>query len=161
MSDDQKIIYKKATYYLGKREYSRKELKSKLLNKYPESTEIDFVLETVTNLDYLNEKRYCRASISRYLKKGHSPEKIKILLRNENIQVCPSLIQEVSDELGINSNQMIIKLIEKKLRTFDWTTDLSKIQKKKNSVMSFLLSKGYEYNDIVAEVTKAFEKRNN
>ena len=71
MSESQKTLYRKGIDLLSRREYSKKELKIKLLKKFPNSLEVDFVIDLLDELNYLSESRYCRAVILNLLKKGH------------------------------------------------------------------------------------------
>ena len=157
MSDFQKKIYYKAIDYLSRREHSARELKVKLQQKYDDPEEISNVITELINLDYLSEDRFRAATIRRYLKKGHSPQKIKHLLQNEQIEVSDQQIYEISIELGITNEQSINDLISKKLKNFSLIDDQTKILKKKRSVINYLLARGYEYGEISTPVEKAFK----
>ena len=146
LSENERLIFNKACDFLSRREYSINELSTKLSNKFPDQKKIlirNIVLKCEKH-GYLSEERYKEMIIKKLLKKGSSKIVISKELSLHNINVSDEEIDYFRDFLGLNQQDSIKALIEKKLRLIQ----NKESTKQRESLMRFLLSKGYCYEEI-------------
>ncbi len=67
------------------REHSRMELRRKLQSRFPDSDEIELVLDGLEGLDYLNEERFVTGYLASRKRKGYGPLRIKAELQDRGI----------------------------------------------------------------------------
>ena len=121
---DQVQLKKRALYYLGKRDYSRIELRNKILN-YSESLSISIVdLELVLNEletnDWLSDDRFAEQFVLSK-KRKFGPRKIshELKLRGVNELIINRVLGEIKDDEFFLAK----KIWEKKFNQFPITID--------------------------------------
>ena len=148
-SERQKALAK-AAKYLGKALKSTKQIKDYLHGKGYDNETINYVVEKLTEYDYLNDEKYVQA----YIKDKGSVQgihKLKYGLSQKGISA--KLIEQAFEDYKSNTDD-IKRLALKKLGTKPKTYDnLSK-------VMAFLSNKGYEYDDIKHVINELRENDN-
>ena len=136
-SEKQKALAK-AAKYLGKALKSTKQIKDYLRGKGYNTDTINYVIEKLTEYNYLNDEAYVQA----YIKDKGSVQgvhKLKYGLSQKGIS--PKLIDEAFEDYKSNTDdikRLALKKLGAKPKTYD---NLSK-------VMVFLSNKGYEYDEI-------------
>lgn len=131
-----------AFFYLGRNALTEHQLREKLQRKEYSPEIIDKTLEYMLELGYINDRDYAE----RYTKdavnfKKHGMMRIKLDLRRKGID--PDLIDEVLEELEIDTTDALNHLIEKKSAGLDL-----KDRKHKARLVNFLLRRGYKYDEI-------------
>lgn len=138
---------------LSKREYSEKELKQKIYNKFSKYIEkesynelnevIDKQITFFKEKNYLSNERFAESKVRSLINKKTGPKKIKQELKMKGIE--DSLIEKFMEENTQTINEQIAELKEK----YSEITD----QKEKQKIYRRLLYKGYTY-DQISEIFK-------
>ena len=141
--------YNIALRYLSLREYSEKELLTKIIKKQSFDGEVlSEVVKKLREQNYLSEERYIRQKAKLLKIKGYSDSYIITYLGRENVQTNKEVIQSL--ELS-NSEESLSLLIQKKLRG----KSLESIPtNKKNTLIRFLASKGYTFEEIMTALKR-------
>ena len=135
----------KAFSLLGFKQYSTKQLRDKLLEKYDENT-ADCVIRRIEELGYLNDRQYAEALVNGVITaKNMSPKAARNYLYSKGIS------KEITDELMENysGNEIedIRELLERKYRRYD----LSDPDQRKK-VTASLFRKGFRLSDIAEAI---------
>ena len=139
-----KQAYSNAIAYLARREYSRKELKQRLLQKEYSYSLVEAVLEKLTQNGYQSDERFTEMFIRSKVSGGDGPFKIKMALREKGI--CESLALVVLDAQNIDWREQAKKLKEKRFGLgCESHAELAK-------QIRYLKNKGYYQDDIQAVV---------
>ena len=154
LTTDQKIIFNKGVSLLNRREHSIKELTTKLKTKFPEIPQeiIDKAIGKLVSADFLNEDRYKKMIVRKHLKKGDSFSYIKNVLSQQNIELSREDIDEERESLNISVEDSLSNLVRKKLQSIKSSEDLTKIKKKRESAIRYLLNKGHSYPEIKSAI---------
>ena len=104
-----KSAYNKALSYLTRREYSRRELELKLLDKGFVDVEIDEALTQLIDENYLSDERFAEAFVKSRANRGYGPVKIRL---------------ELSERAVAND------LIEANIESMDWMVCACRVQNK-------------------------------
>lgn len=118
-------------FLLSKRDYSQKELYTKLLSKYREKEIINSVVEKFVEMNYINDYDYAQSYINSH---NYSKKKMEFMLLQKGINL--SVIREILSECNSQELEEIRKQWEK-LGNRD----------KEKKILS-LMRKGFEYRDI-------------
>ena len=156
MQELNKKAYNYAIFLLSRRDYSIYKMKKKLQEKkYPDDV-ANSTIELLIEQNYLREEEYKRQRIKQLILKGYANgyiiqklEQEKLFCEKEDLDAIRSQRHEMSTE------QIIISLIEKKLRTNEIPQDKRAQKKLQDKVLRFLLSKGFHYSDVKAPVERA------
>jgi SOS response regulatory protein OraA/RecX len=136
--------YVKALDLLARRNYSKLKLNNKLREKGFDPTEIKDAIEKLEELNYIREDYYKRSQIINLMRKGNSVKFIKFSLKKEDqIEAQSNDILEVFAEFDLTEEDLIKKLIEKKI-TAEIKKNHDKI-KSKNKILKFLQNKGHDW----------------
>ncbi|AQX83641.1 RecX family transcriptional regulator [Elizabethkingia bruuniana] len=110
----------------------------------------DEILLYLINENYLNEERFTRSYIrGKFYIKHWGKQKIKLQLKMKGIS--EKLIQNCMDEIYEDDYTKQIQIFaEKLLPTYKGLNDFQK----KNKLIRFLVTKGYEYELIIENITK-------
>lgn len=135
-------IYKYAIRLLAPRDYSRHKLKEKLLSREFDFDQIDLVLDTLEEKEYLNEERYTKSKIRGYIFRKKGPEYIKQKLKVEKIENISAYIDDVVRENEINWQAMVSEVVEKETKNKELTYQL------RNKVFRKLVSRGFSFEII-------------
>lgn len=156
MQELNKKAYNYAIFLLSRRDYSIYKMKKKLQEKkYPDDV-ANSTIELLLEQNYLREEEYKRQRIKQLILKGYADgyiiqklEQEKLFCEKEDLDAIRSQRHEMSTE------QIIISLIEKKLRTNEIPQDKWAQKKLQDKILRFLLSKGFHYSDVKAPVERA------
>ena len=136
--------YIKALDLLARRSYSRLKLNNKLQEKGFDPLEIKDAIEKLEELNYIREDYYKRSKIINLMRKGNSVKFIKFFLKKEDhIETQSSDILDIFAEFDLTEEDLIKKLIEKKI-TAGIKKNHDKI-KTKNNILKFLQNKGHDW----------------
>ena len=159
MEEEVKDNRKKALEYsirlLGLRDYSVFKMKKKLSERKYTYEEIDYVIDKLHSYNYLREDEYKRMRIKQLLVKGFANNYIIRKIAQEELEVSGSDIDQIREEQDLGSETQIDYLVEKKIRYKDIPEDYESKMKLKKKIMTFLISKGYNFE----EAGKAISKR--
>ena len=140
-----KTAYNKALDLLAIQDYSKDKLTKKLLKNGYELHEVNHVMETLEKNSLLNERRMSECKIKSLIQKGYGPEFIRQSLDNNHLQYDECQIEEAYETVGINADQQIAQLLEKKFKhAKDWDLTDDSGYKTKQKILRFLLSKGHD-----------------
>lgn len=128
------MVYR-AYSFLSKRDYSRKELKLKLLSEFPKSSPFEEVLDVLEEKEYVNDFSFAKNYI---INKKFSKKKTYYDLSMKGIK--KEVIDEIYSSLDLNEKEDIRKLL----------TKLDKKDERKK--IEYLLRKGYNLQDILAVI---------
>ncbi len=147
-----KIIYKKALYYLAKREYAIRELSQKLANYTEDMQVINSVISELIEKKYLSEERYIEAYVNSK-KSVYGLNKIKYSL-SAKVANATDKIHELGIEFS-NEEQLdtATNLLIKKYR-FTNVIDVDYAK-----AVRFLFGRGFDL-DISKQAFKRFKDMN-
>jgi regulatory protein len=152
-------IRQKAFRLLGRRQHSAFELKLKLKQKRYNEQLIDRVINQLRNSNYLNDLEFAKTFTEENIKnKLWGQRKIEAELIKKGID--REIITQIINEKFSDSDQFdnAIELARKKYKSLlDRNTNKEKI---KSKLISFLLSRGYNY-DTVKKVAETIIEKNN
>jgi regulatory protein len=140
--------YQYSLYLLSRQDYSEHKLRQKLKFKQFETKEIDETISKLISNNYLREEEYKRLLARRWILKGYSDSLIKRKGEQEKLSFEQTDLDSWREELGTNKEVSIQTLVDKKMRGKDIPTDRESLQKLKNKVSRFLISKGYGFDDV-------------
>ena len=129
-------IRHQALLALGQREYSRPELKKKLLTAGADATLLEPVLDEMQQLGYLNHHRYAEALINKRARQGYGPRWIRQELQQAGIE--SEILTAALDSDAHDWTQLAGKLYRKKYGNKPATD-----HKEKSRRARFLFSKGF------------------
>lgn len=137
-------VYQYAIKLLTLRDYSRFKLANKLTSKGYSDLEVNEVINQLLSLNYLREDNYIRAKVKQLLLKGYSNNYIKRACDQEQLNISEEDIDNLRSEFHLSSDEIIIELINKKLRNKKIPQTYIEKQKLKSKLFFFLQSKGHE-----------------
>ncbi len=121
---------------LGQREYSRKDLRKKLVAAGADGSLVDEVLDEMVTLGYLDHQRYAEAFTNKRVRQGYGPRMIRQELQQAGIE--SDYIVSALDDGDHDWSDLAGKLYRKKYGTKP-ANDL----KEKARRARFLFSKGF------------------
>lgn len=136
-----KNIRLKAMDFLARREYSRKELKQKLFERFPSSSEIDLVLDALTKDGLQSDARFADSFFRLRKNAGYGPKYILAELRQRGVDEV--LVAEVFSGQGIDWNEAARQVFDKKFRGVDLSN-----QKARAKCMRYMQYKGFTFDHI-------------
>lgn len=152
-----KTCYQYALDLIARRDYSKFKLAQKLRSKEYESEEIEEAIEMLIERNYLREEEYARLRVQGLLLKGYANSYIKQKCSLEKLKVDDDFIDSIRQDRGIETNDEIHRLIEKKLRGKEIPQNFEEKMKLQNKVIHFLVSKGHNYPEVKAILNKYLE----
>lgn len=138
------VLYKRAKnralYLIGAKDYTESMLRQKLtLNFYPE-TVIHRVVEFLKEYQYIDDECYTK----QYIKFHGEKESVKAIKYKLTMKgIASDVIERNIEELKINSDDAIMKLVQRK-----YVTMQSFGKEKENKIISSLMRKGFRYNEV-------------
>ncbi|MEX1667681.1 regulatory protein RecX [Zhongshania guokunii] len=138
-----KNIRHKAMDLLARREYSRRELATKLMRKFPDSTEIDSVLDLLEAEGLQSDSRFAGSFFRLRVQGGFGPQRIRAELRQRGIG--DELIAQQFSEHEVDWFAAARALFEKKYTGLDTTET-----KARAKCIRYLHYKGYDAEHINA-----------
>lgn len=145
----QNLAYNDSIKLLCRKDYSEYKLRKKLIEKNHSQEDIDEAIDSLIEMKYLREEEYRRARVLGLLYKGYAP---RYIIQKMNEEKCPTTeheIYEIMEEKNLNLSSQVQMLVEKKQR-FVEIDKLSYEEKSKlkAKTMRYLISKGYQYDNI-------------
>ena len=136
-----KNIRLKAMDFLARREYSHKELKQKLFERFPDSTEIEQVLDALIKDGLQSDARFADSFFRLRVNAGYGPNYIRAELRQRGIDEV--VVAEVFSEQGVDWVEAARQVFDKKFSGVDLTD-----QKARAKCMRFMQYKGFTFDQI-------------
>ena len=112
-----KNIRLKAMDFLARREYSHKELKQKLFERFPDSAEIEQVLDALTKDGLQSDARFADSFFRLRVNAGYGPNYIRAELGQRGIDEV--LVAEVFSEQGVDWGEAARQVFDKKFSGVD------------------------------------------
>jgi regulatory protein len=137
-----KKLYNYSIYLLGRRDYSVKELKKKFKEKEYEESEVIEVLDYLQENEYQSDEKFARSFINSKLNSRIGLSKIKSLLIFEK-GIDKELAESILETIDNNELEIIMSILNSKYRNKNL-----KDFKEKNKAFRFLVSKGFNFDDI-------------
>ena len=141
MGDERKNIRLKAMDFLARREYSRQELQQKLSQRFPESSEIDQILDELSADGFQADSRFAESFFRLRVNAGYGPQYIRAELRQRG--VAEMLITDVFFEQDVDWQDVARQLFEKKYGGEDMSD--AKLRAK---CMRYMQYKGFAFEHI-------------
>lgn len=135
-------LYNYSIYLLGRRDYSVKELKKKFKEKEYEESDVKEVLDYLIENEYQSDEKFARSFINSKLNSKIGFSKIKSLLIYEK-GIDKELAENILETIDNNELENIMSILNTKYRNKDL-----KDFKEKNKAFRFLVSKGFNFDDI-------------
>lgn len=142
---------------LGLRDYSVFKMRGKLKERKHTTEEIDYVIQKLEEYNYLREDEYKRMRIKQLLVKGFSNSYIIRKIAQEELTVHEADINAIRDEQDLGVEAQIDYLVEKKIRYKDIPEDFEGKMKLKKKVMTFLVSKGYGFEEAQRAINRVMQ----
>lgn len=138
---------KKAQAYCAYQERSHWEARQKLRGWQLPDEQIEWIISELIGENFLNELRYAKCfAEGKFRIKGWGKQKIKNALRSK--KVSDYCINKALEGIVEGYGEMLQKQAEKWLHTHVHTTQ------QQQKLITHLLTKGYEYNEIMRYLTK-------
>lgn len=131
----------KAMDFLARREYSRKELKQKLFERFPNSAEIDLVLDGLNKDGLQSDARFADSFFRLRVNAGYGPNYIRAELRQRGID--ETLVAHVFSEQSIDWCDAARQVFDKKFSGVDLSD-----QKARAKCMRYMQYKGFTFDHI-------------
>jgi len=140
-------IYEKLTNFCAYQERCKADVIEKLYKLKLPKEEFDVYLDKLKTENFLNEERYVKAFISAHSKKKWGKTKIKSALSGKRLD--NGLIKKYLDQIEEDDYEEQIKeLLQKKWKSIRTGSP----KEKKNKLIRFLLSKGFEMGKVMGAV---------
>lgn len=140
----------RAMHILQGADRTEKQIREKLeKGRYP-SAVIDEVMRFLQKYEYINDYDYSVSYIKTY-SKNQSERLMRERLRQKGVDrdIIATAMEDTMKEVGYDSQSIIIDILRKKKYNND-TADI----KEKNRVISYLMRKGFKYEDILDSIRK-------
>lgn len=141
--DERAKVISKAFAYLGRRSHAEKELKLKLLKKFPQAMLIEKTIERLKELGYINDEKFVRDWIEYRLS---SNPKGRILIKRELFEkgVKIELVEKMLDLVynGDREKKELAKILDLRRKRY------SQDRKGRNKLIAYLLRRGFLWEDI-------------
>jgi len=140
-------IYEKLTNFCAYQERCKADVVEKLYKLKIAKDEFDVYTDKLQSENFLNEERYVKAFISAHSKKKWGKTKIKSALSGKRLD--SGLIKKYLDLIEEDDyDEQIKELLQKKWKSIRTGSP----KEKKNKLIRFLLSKGFEMGKVMTAV---------
>lgn len=150
--DNEKKCLNAAIKLLARKDYSKFKLEKKLEEKNFGTETISNVLNDLIEKKYFIEKVYQEGRIKGLIRKGYSFEAIFFKMEQEKCPTTRCEISTIAEELKIDENSILEKLIEKKVRLE--SENFKNKKKFREKVLRFAQSHGHN----LSQADRIFEK---
>jgi regulatory protein len=157
---EQNIIYhikQRALSFLSRRFHSERELFLKLKTKSYDERLIKIVLKEMKEKSFIDDQIFANHFVEEKLnKKKWGKNKIRAALFNKGVSA--SIIDEVFQSLVsfTDQNETALELVKKKYENLKLRED--DLKKLKQKIISFLLSRGFDYETTLSAVNKIIKQ---
>jgi regulatory protein len=140
-------IYEKLSSFCAYQERCKADVLDKLYKLKVPKDDFDLYLAKLQDQNFLNEERYVKAFVSAHSKKKWGKTKIKSALSGKRIDgdVIKKYLELIEDG---DYDEQIKELLQKKWKSIRTGTP----KDKKNKLIRFLLSKGFEMGKVMTAV---------
>ncbi|MCX6811463.1 MAG: regulatory protein RecX [Candidatus Berkelbacteria bacterium] len=141
--DERAKVMNKAFVYLARRNHAEKELKSKLLKKFPKGALVEKTIERLKELGYINDEKFVREWIEYRLNtkpRGRILIKRELLTKGVNIELVEKILDLVYNR-DIERKELV-NLLDLRRKRY------SQNKKGRNKLISYLLRRGFLWEDI-------------
>jgi regulatory protein len=149
--------YQYALYLISGQDYSEYKIRQKMKLKGYDAEEINTTVGKLIEKNFLREEEYKRMLAKRWISKGYSDNMIKRRGGQEKLEFVTTDLTQMREDSGTSSHDVITKLVAKKMRGQDVPTDRLAKQKLRDKVSRFLLSKGYDWDEVKRAVDAAMK----
>jgi regulatory protein len=143
-------IKQRAFRYLGRRQHSTSELRTKLKQKGCETELINEVLDDLKNKNYLDDTMFAKMFVEEKIKLklwGEQKLRSELIKRGINSEIISNILQNIiSDEDKLNNAMTVASKKYDSLKNRNVDRDVIK-----RKLITFLKSRGYNY-DVIKEV---------
>ncbi|MBX2841886.1 MAG: RecX family transcriptional regulator [Flammeovirgaceae bacterium] len=142
--------FQKAASYCAYQERCKAEVKQKLSKLELEEDFTEKIILKLEDENYINEERFCSEFVrGKLYGKSWGKQKIKAALQQK--QISRDLINNLLDQIDEEDYQEILKkVVDKKKNTLDPIDNPAK----KNKLINFAVSKGFEYGKVLELVNE-------
>lgn len=141
--DERAKVMNKAFVYLARRNHAEKELKSKLLKKFPRGALIEKTIERLKELGYINDEKFAREWIGYRLNskpRGRIIIKRELLAKGVNVELVEKILDLVYNR--DKERKELTRLLDLRKHRYP------KGKKQRNKLISYLLRRGFLWEDI-------------
>jgi regulatory protein len=141
--DERAKVMNKAFAYLARRNHAEKELKSKLLKKFPRGALIEKTIERLKELGYINDEKFARDWIEYRLSikpRGRILIKRELLAKGVDIELVEKILNLVYNR--DRERKELARLLNLKMNRYAGG------RKERNKLISYLLRRGFLWEDI-------------
>ena len=138
------LARERALEYLSRRQMSRKELKSKLLDKGEDEDTADFCVQWLTEQGFLDDGRYAAAVARHYAAKGYGPGRVRAELSRRGV---PRDCWEEALEAAPPADEKLDRFIAARLKDPEDRDALRKLS-------AALYRRGYGWEEIRAALSR-------
>lgn len=135
-----------AISFLARRDHSIQELGKKLLSKDHDSDIVDGTIKELQELGYLDDHRYAQMIWRHHYSRGQGPQKIRYLLNKNG--VSNDIITETFLAFDGDWFQLASDVRQKRFGDELKATEKTEIFKEKAKQMRFLMSRGFENDQV-------------
>ena len=139
--------------FLARRDHSVHELRLKLLQKEHDDAVVDKVLVELQQREYLDDRRYAQMMLRHHYSRGQGPQKIRYLLNQNN--VSNDIISEAFEEFEEDWFALAKNVRQKRFGIEFKSVDQAELYKEKSKQMRFLMTRGFESDQIQYAMTQA------
>lgn len=153
--EKKQAIYKKACFYLSRREYSRKELLDKMIRKYGlESEELILeVLDFVQDKGWQSDKRFAESYVRSKAARGIGPRRINRELQQKGVDLKVSDLEVETPNFLEKAEEMVWKKYGKDLKNWEGM-EYEEKYKLKGKIQRFLAYRGLPFIEIESLVAE-------
>lgn len=147
---EEEKAYKKMANLCARREYSVFDIKNKLFRYKLDTDLVDKIIQKLKDEGFINERRFAKSFIHDKIQFNRWGKiKIEFALQQKMIpkEIMEEAFSQFSEEILIESLE---SLLEAKWKTIKAKTDYEK----RNKLIRFGLSRGFEMNDILQYIDK-------
>ncbi|MFB2813924.1 regulatory protein RecX [Shewanella xiamenensis] len=140
-----------AVALLARRDYSRQEIRTKLLEKGFEVADIDPVLDDCEASGFINDKRYAELLVRSHIARGHGPIRIRQAIAQKGLTkdcIEAALSANEHDWFELAKAKAIKKYTVPNVLEVKGSLSREQIAKEKAKRVRFLLSQGFNYEQV-------------
>jgi len=136
-------VWESALRKLEIRAHSEKELKQKLITKFPDEEEVILrVIEEMTRVHLISDKRFTEEYVHHIIQKPIG--RFKIIMETRKRGLNDDIVEQVLLDAGYNAEESALKAIEQKSRVLNEDDE----RKKKQKLVNFLRNRGFRDSTI-------------